>query len=366
MLKIKNYKNIPIQEILNKIQWVRDDIYSKICEMTEEFLFDFETKKKFKNLRNNINKRFFGITLFEISEDLLKIDFGCFTGNPLKNIKIVFTDGDQDFFDIVIYNSIQLEETQLYRNSFLGQYCYLIYGKPSPEYIVRLQTKRANHWPYNWPQCYSAKEFNVTYSTENWGMLKTQKSKSVIINPEASQLLKYSYGCEFETSGGMLPTNELIKLGLIPLHDGSISGIEYVTIPSFPEENCLLLKKQVETLKMWTNFDASCSLHIHLGGFPVDTENIYNLFVTCIYLEPSIQSIFGEYVFNTRLVKPNGKDYCKALPSGIKDFKSLYRYLSDNQSEFLGNLTEQHPHNNRENRKWNMESRYHWINLINM
>ena len=42
--------------------------------------------------------------------------------------------------------------------------------------------------------------------------------------------LPYTFGIEFETAGGFLPQHRLYELGLIPLRDGSITGIEFATV----------------------------------------------------------------------------------------------------------------------------------------
>jgi hypothetical protein len=58
----------------------------------------------------------------------------------------------------------------------------------------------------------------------------------------------------------------LYELGLIPLRDGSITGIEFSTVVLQGNEGLNLLKQQVEALNANTIFDKDCSLHIHFGG----------------------------------------------------------------------------------------------------
>ena len=40
-----------------------------------------------------------------------------------------------------------------------------------------------------------------------------------------------TFGLEFETTNGIIPSSKLNCLPLLPLRDGSINGLEYVTIP---------------------------------------------------------------------------------------------------------------------------------------
>jgi hypothetical protein len=44
----------------------------------------------------------------------------------------------------------------------------------------------------------------------------------------------YTFGLEFETAGGFIPQHQLYELGLIPLRDGSIKGIEFTSYVTSP------------------------------------------------------------------------------------------------------------------------------------
>ena len=59
------------------------------------------------------------------------------------------------------------------------------------------------------------------------------KNKQKVLNNIEFKYIKefpYTFGLEFETAGGYLPQHQLYELGLIPLRDGSITGIEFTTV----------------------------------------------------------------------------------------------------------------------------------------
>ena len=68
------------------------------------------------------------------------------------------------------------------------------------------------------------------------------------------------------------PQHRLYELGLIPLRDGSISGIEFSTVVLQGNFGFNLLKQQIEELNEHTIFDKDCSLHVHFGGFKLSGD----------------------------------------------------------------------------------------------
>lgn len=177
----------------------------------------------------------------------------------------------------------------------------------------------------------------------------------------------YSIGIEFETSNGNLFEEDCHNYGLIPLRDGSINGHEYVTIPLQGSiEGFKLLKAQIQLLKDNCTFDKNCSLHIHLGNFPIQHEIIYALYKLCVGVESDIASLFCYNCFDTHVFKTSGKNYCTRLPKEFGSFKTFYRFLSGDRLEYDGTLTYAHPLDQRERSKWNMKSRYLWANFINL
>jgi hypothetical protein len=182
-----------------------------------------------------------------------------------------------------------------------------------------------------------------------------------LINFKYIDELPYTFGLEFETAGGYLPQHRLYELGLIPLRDGSITGLEFSTVVLQNNTGLNLLKQQINELKEHTVFDKDCSLHIHFGNFKLDGNvllNINNIFNSCglLYYVPSLS-------FETHQYKTNKeKNYCE-FNTKYKTFQDLYKELVGRS--FYGDFKQPHPKDLTGTRKWNIKSRYKAINFIN-
>lgn len=176
---------------------------------------------------------------------------------------------------------------------------------------------------------------------------------------------EFSFGLEFETSAGKISQDSCFNLGLIPLRDGSISGIEYTTVPMKGAEGFNLLLNQIKLLQNNASFDKDCSLHLHLGGYPVETKSIWALYKLLVIIEPQIARIMPAFAFNTGRFKSKGKDYCTKLRK-VSSFEEYYTYCSGDRMRFDGCLAYPHPMDEEDRAKWNIHARYVWANLINM
>lgn len=173
--------------------------------------------------------------------------------------------------------------------------------------------------------------------------------------------LPYTFGLEFETAGGYLPQHELYELGLIPLRDGSITGIEYTTVVLQGNRGLNMLKKQMEALNKHTIFDKDCSLHIHLGGFRLDGNVL--LRVNNLFANSDLRYYLPSYTFDTTAYKSNrDKNYC-AYNNRHTTFESMYETLVGRH--FYGDFTQPHPNDLTGTRKWNIKGRYRAVNFIN-
>lgn len=210
-------------------------------------------------------------------------------------------------------------------------------------------------FPYTFKRYYEALEsFNLFY-----GKQETLENNDY----KLTKYLKYTFGLEFETSMGYIPEDICFRDGLIPLRDGSITGIEYSTVVLNGANGLNLLKQQTETLKKYTYFNKECALHIHLGGFPVDPKSIFILYTLGCLIENELQRFVPKYTFYTSKYKNSGKDYCKPLER-YSSFESLYEHLVG--QSFNGDLTLPHPSDEERNHKWDCHSRYYYMNIINM
>lgn len=226
---------------------------------------------------------------------------------------------------------------------------------PEDILIRCVYTKGTGAFPYHFDKKYEA--------CENFEKFE---GKQKVLNPDSvhclSNYLNYSFGLEFETSQGYVPEDICFRDGLIPLRDGSISGIEYSTVVMSGNNGITLLEQQVESLKKYTDFNKECSLHIHFGGFPLDSEKLFNLYTLCKWLEKDLSEIVPKYTFNTSAYKANGKDYCKKLPT-YRNFNQMYEHLVGRK--FFNDFTQPHPNDIIRAAKWKIPTRYYFVNFIN-
>lgn len=191
---------------------------------------------------------------------------------------------------------------------------------------------------------------------------------------------KYTFGLEFETIKGIIPQMICDRLGLIPLRDGSISGIEYATIPLSGLKGLYTISEVLNQILKRTEFDFSCSMHIHIGGMKRENETILSLFKTMFLIQNDIYEHFPMYKFKNMGVKR--KNYTAPLSSKLmakmnynnpnkesiqEDMFKLVEYLTGGNYDFkqikLENI-KHHPNNPGNERKWGMRARYLWFNII--
>jgi len=190
-----------------------------------------------------------------------------------------------------------------------------------------------------------------------------------------------TFGLEFETTEGTIPIKYCAASGLVPLRDGSIRGLEYVTLPLQGEDGINKIMNISKLLNTYTNYNHSCSLHLHLGNIPRTESFIVALFRTLAMVENDFFDMFPLYKKINAGFK--NKNYTAPLPcknllnkmdskidsSNVsKNFSYLFEYLSNGESySNYGNSLDKvhsHPYDPDNNRKWNVRSRYHWVNLI--
>lgn len=190
-----------------------------------------------------------------------------------------------------------------------------------------------------------------------------------------------TFGLEFETVKGYIPDRITHKLGLIPLRDGSISGLEYVTIPMSGKKGLYAVKEICEVLAKRTSFDHNCALHLHLGGVSREKSSILSTFILGCLIQDEMMLLQPSYKKGGSGLKD--KDYCKLLPikrifgnlpkiidkSNLdRSFSSLFNFISDGtpfeRYDSSLNNVESHPSDPSGQRKWQIMSRYFWLNFV--
>lgn len=205
---------------------------------------------------------------------------------------------------------------------------------------------------------YSFERFYSTRYLEEMFQAKHKVTNTVLYNYVKE--MPYTFGLEFETSAGYIPEEELYRIGLIPLRDGSITGLEYSTIVLQGNSGLNTLREQIEVLKEYTIFDKECSLHIHYGSFELTPEVLLRL--NNLFAGSDINNYVVPWAFCTSQYKANGKDYCIKNKSFVT-FDSMYSSLVG--KPFYGSLYQPHPADTSGDRKWNISSRYKALNLVN-
>lgn len=193
-----------------------------------------------------------------------------------------------------------------------------------------------------------------------------------------------TFGLEFETTVGYVPPRITNKLGLIPLRDGSITGIEYVTVPLSGSKGLQTIEDIVKELQNRTKYDYKCSLHLHLGNIPRTKEFILAFFKLSLFLQDEIFSMFPFYkkynlgLKNKNYSKPYSTFYLLNKMDNViddsnidKNFSVLFDYLASQSenyfSEVFNNNLENvkcHPQDISGNQKWNIVNRYYFHNFI--
>lgn len=174
--------------------------------------------------------------------------------------------------------------------------------------------------------------------------------------------LSYTIGLEFETSMGYIPQDICLTKGLIPLRDGSISGVEYASVILDKDNWSSFLNENLPHFKKYTDVNKECSLHIHFGNYPNTPGFLLALNNMFVYLSNELRAFIPDYSFNTERYKNNRKSYCKVNPI-FDDFKEMFRYYTG--TPYLGSLTYPHPNDTEHRAKWNINTRYFAVNFIN-
>lgn len=282
------------------------------------------------------------------------VEFGWFKASP-NNIVILLRDGWR--FGKQTYTGISREALpDLLWSNELGYYIRPYDLSPN-EIFLHTAVKGQGSFPYQFPKNYEA--------AESFHLFKDAQKVLENVDYPLAKELKYTFGWEFETSMGYIPQEKCFRDGLIPLRDGSISGIEYSTVVLEGNTGLNLLKQQIDTLKEHTRFNKECALHIHMGGFPVDPISIYALYSLWYAVERDLlnRNYVPRLTFNTAKYKANNKDYCKTL-CGCHSFEELFEAVTG--KKYLGSLVQPHPADVEKRAKWNIKSRYYGLNLVNM
>lgn len=237
---------------------------------------------------------------------------------------------------------------------------YLGFDYERGMYVLGKDTNE-HHFPFGrerFPYNFDSHTYNTKFREH---LFKGKQHITDLIEFKFFNEMPYTFGLEFETAGGYLPQHRLYELGLIPLRDGSISGIEFSTVVLQGNQGLNLLKQQMEALDEHTIFDKDCSLHMHFGGFKLSGDLL--VAVNNLFFNSDIRSYLPELTFSTHLYKSNTeKNYCE-YNSKYRSFEEMYKLLVGRP--FYGDFNQPHPRDVTGTRKWNIKPRYKAVNFIN-
>lgn len=313
-----------------------------------ETIFDHSIKKPIKINAKNLKEILFGIV--DIDKSNNEFIYGFFTGDPINNILVSINEEITSF----AINKKALRNKIIYDNN-IG--LYRLRGKmESGDDIILL--KGVGRFPYSISREYESHDHLLEFSVDN--------NEESMYDDRYKNLLKYTFGLEYETTQGYIPQELCYRYGLIPLRDGSISGVEYASTVLDKDFGLERISKHFDLLKKYTNFNKECSYHIHMGGYPLDPKAIFSLYTVWSIICDELQEFLPELAFKTSLFKASRKDYCKRNPRNFNDFSELYSYLSGGYSRYAGSLTQNHPQDAERRAKWQIRERYWAQSLIGM
>lgn len=304
-----------------------------------------------------------------IKDDLEKFVFGFFSENISFNVLVIDSNSD-------VHNAIMPDifENTYYKEKLNNGNFYHLSSLNALEFIDKsISQSLKRSLPYD---CAGHMAESIRLHNENCDL-----TPSSTINDYGHYLDKLSFGLEFETVNGFIPKRITNSLGVLPLRDGSISGLEYVTIPLHGKKGLQTVVETCKELAKRTTHNEDCSLHIHFGGIPRTEEYLISLFKILCMVQDDMFSLFPLYKKENYGIKR--KCYTKPLPvldvyaamdtkiTSEKDIKNnfgeIYKYLSmGGDYNNFSNLDEVtcHPADPEARSKWNIKTRYHWVNLI--
>lgn len=229
---------------------------------------------------------------------------------------------------------------------------------------------------------YGVEDDPIKFDTaiENYNKYELSYSKDV--KRYAKFLCDRTFGIEYETRKGFVPTRILSRNGLIPLRDGSLhGGVELSTVPISGAKGLQTTSITCNELAKRCTVNLDCSLHIHFGTLQESRLLIIALYHLCKRVQDELFTMFPYYKTNPKGIKGD-KNYCqklkplttKLLPKKLdkENFQKYVDYYYTRIFTFLLEGTAPNQHYNKKvavhpvAQKWNRMSRYYWFNLMPM
>jgi hypothetical protein len=170
---------------------------------------------------------------------------------------------------------------------------------------------------------------NTRYGLASHSFIKTESKR-------------YTFGVEMETATGRIAGHVYKeKLNISGVHDGSITGGEYVTGILTGDQGLIHLKKICNELSKRCTVDDRCGVHVHIGGFIPNKEFTIYSYVLGHLLQDEIYAMLPSSRRNGEYCQPldiNNSTYSKVLTclkESIKQDKIGYEYQISQAYELI-------------------------------
>jgi len=358
------------KELSNDCKYIMGDYYLKNieCFYIDQKWYRINSPNLFKNWETGgfiTKKQYNESTIDGFKYGIVDVDssgkpvLGYFSGNRRKNVKsLESSDGITSYI-------LSEEIVKKLKYKYLGDYAV-----SSEQYSKYRGSNEftASYMKRNLP--YRAAEVMFEYLAEYKREIKGKFCK----RNDPGLTIDYSFGIEIETNVGVIPDFKCYQLGLIPLRDGSIKGIEYATVPLSGEKGLATVKEAFEAVREHTKLSYNDSMHIHMGGFPRTKETIAALYTILYQIQGELYTYFPSGYMSTGNFKQ--RDYCSPLPllkAGRSTYESKFNSRFDSFYEWISDGTpfsnfnlDQHPKDNNGDHKWNVIQRYRHTNLVSL
>lgn len=298
-----------------------------------------------------------------------KLIFGFFSKNKFNSVYLITPENKFNILHINIF-----EKSLLYREKLSDGNFYHIKSLQSSDFYKKYVP--SNEIKHSLP--YSCDKVLKKYIHLYEKVDITPTKHDINISKTIGDL---TFGFEFETTKGYIPSHINENLGLIPLRDGSISGLEYVTIPLSGSKGISILKEISKELQKRTDYNDTCSMHLHIGNIPRTKEFLLAFSILTVAIQDEIYKLFPLYKkYNFGIKNKNYSaplenfNFLRSLDEVIneknidKNFDILFKQLSGGQpfSDYGNHLDNVlfHPQDPNGTHKWAIKGRYKIHNLI--
>lgn len=205
--------------------------------------------------------------------------------------------------------------------------------------------------------------------------------------------LKYTFGVEIETSGGVIPKSYANgRLNIDYIYDGSVydnsgnkyGGGEIVTGPLIGDNGVKHLSDIMYQAKERCVVNPTCGLHMHIGGWKYTPEFIVNTYALGYFIQDDLFSYMPKkrkFQVDYRGNILGDNVYCKMLPhlelidmyttkdnSEYKDavtqnYNTIFKWLCGQKPNSKLNKNHNHPKGHKCGYDHN-SPRYSWLNLV--